>query len=57
MCSEERIANFLSYHHLTKVENNFPFKIDHDKDLWTKLIDTNEFVFESFTEQVKETIQ
>jgi hypothetical protein len=57
VCSEERITNFVNYHQLTKVENNFPFKIDHTGDLWNKLIDGNEFVFDSFTEQVKDTIQ
>ena len=57
VCSDERITNFANFHHLTKVENNFPYKIDHDGDLWSRLIDANEFLFDSFTEQVKDCIQ
>ena len=40
----------MQYDHLTRIENNFPFRLDHEKNLWDKLIDTNEFVFDCFTQ-------
>ena len=50
LCSEERITNFIEFHELTRIEDNFPFSIP--KSLKDSLIDRNSFVFDHYSSQV-----
>jgi hypothetical protein len=47
----ERLSKFRNFHEITSLEDNFPFKLC-DTNLFTKLINEAEVVFDPYSQQI-----